>query len=269
VTRRLRRWWPGAARRQPTPAGLFGQADRLRRAGRHDEAARLVLEGLRLDPASVTGHLLAAYLHVARRTTEPAKQEFRWVLERDPSHPRALLGLARIALEDGDVDGAREALGRALRAYPEFPEAQALLEGLATQPPATPPHSPRLERLHPPAAARALFVLGSDGSVLAARPEDAYPGGHRLARAVRLAAATLQRAGLGPLRRGIVADADDLHVVRVDVTLALAVTLRRSTPITQGLLEVNRLWAAAQHELALAKDDVVETPAPAGVRRVS
>ena len=42
-----------------------------------------------------------------------------------------------------------------------------------------------------------------------------------------------------------------------------------TTPITQGLLEVNRLWAAAQHELAIARDDVVETPAPAGAGRGS
>ena len=79
----------------------------------------------------------------------------------------------------------------------------------------------------------------------------------------------MQHAGLGPLRRAIVADAADLHFLRTDVTLVLMVTLPRTTPITQGLLEVNRLWAAAQHELAIARDDVVETPAPAGAGRVS
>lgn len=267
---RLQRLWPGAARRAPTPAELFGHADRLRRAGRLGEAAERVLQGLSLDPASVTGHLLAAYLHVARRTIAPAKEEFRWVLERHPSHPRALLGLARLAVEEGDVDGGREALVRALRVYPDFPEAQALLDGLAARPPAAPGARPRLDRLRLPAAARALVVLGSDGVVLAARPEGADEGGRRLARTVGLAAATLRRAGLGPLRRGIVADADDLHFLRTDVTLTLAVTLPRTTHITQGLLEVNRLWAAVQHELAVARDDeVVETTAPADARRVS
>ena len=86
VLRRL--WRPAVARRPETAAELLGQADRLRRVGRFGEAAQLVARGLSLDPASITGHLLAAYLHVARRTVEPAKQEFRWVLERDPSHPR-------------------------------------------------------------------------------------------------------------------------------------------------------------------------------------
>ena len=264
-----RLWRPGHARREPTAAELFGRADRLRRAGRYPEAAELVSRGLGQDPASVTGHLLAAYLHVARRTMDPAKQEFRWVLERDASHPRALLGLARIALEEGDVDGGREALGRALRAYPDFPEAQALLDGLATPRPAPPPGRPRLDRLRLPSAARALIVLAGDGSVLAARPEGAGEEGLRLARTVGLAGATLQRAGLGPLRRGIVAADDILHVLRADPTLTLAVTLPRTTHITQGLLEVNRLWAAAQHELAVARDEVVEAAAPAAARRVS
>lgn len=263
-----RRWWRASARREPTPAELFGQADRLRRAGRYAEAAALVLRGLSLDPASITGHLLAAYLHAAQRTVEPARREFRWVLDRDASHPRALLGLARLSLEEGDVEGCRESLVRALRAYPLFPEAQALLDGLTVRRPSPPKRRPRLDRLRLPASARALFVV-ADGEMIAALPETAGEDGRRLARASGLAAATLQRAGFGPLRRGIVADVDDLHFLRTDVTLTLAVTLPRTTHITQGLLEVNRLWAAVQHELAVAKDEVVKATAPAGTRRVS
>jgi tetratricopeptide (TPR) repeat protein len=257
------------SRRPETAAELWGQADRLRRAGRFSEAAQLVVRGLSLDPASITGHLLAAYLHVARRTVEPAKQEFRWVLERDPSHPRALLGLARIALEEGDLEGGREALVRALRAYPDFPEAQALLDSLATRPPTPPPAPPRLDRLRLPASARALLALGGDGAVIAARPEAAAGAGRRIARAVRLAAAALQRAGLGALRRAIVEDAEEAHFLRADATLTLAVALPRATHVTQGLLEINRLWAAAQHELAVARDAVAGPTASASARRVS
>jgi len=264
-----RLWRPGISRREPPPAELFGHADRLRRAGHYAEAAELVSQGLDQDPASVTGHLLAAYLHVARRTMEPAKQEFGWVLQRDASHPRALLGLARLALEEGDVDGGRETLVRALRAYPDFPEAQALLDGLTTRRLAPAPGLARLDRLRLPPVARGLVVLAGNGAVVAVRPEGARGDGLRLARAAGLAAAMLQRAGLGPLRRGIVADEDALYFLRADVTLTLAVTLPRTTHITQGLLEVNRLWAAALHELAVAKDEMVETPAPAGARRVS
>jgi tetratricopeptide (TPR) repeat protein len=265
----LRRLWKPLGADYPRMAAeLFGQADRLRRAGRYLEALPLVLRGLRLEPSSITGHLLAAYLHVGRRAAEPAKQEFRWVLDRDPAQPRALLGLARIALEEGDVEGGRQALVRALRAYPDFPEAQALLDGLET-PPAPAPAPPRLDRLRLPAAARALFVLGGDGAVVAVRPESVVEHGRHVARAVTLAAAALRRARLGALRRGIVTGADETHFLRVDATLTLVLALPRAIHITQGLLEVNRLWAAAQHELALAKDGVPATPAPASTRRVS
>ena len=263
-----RLWRASAPRRLRTPAALFREADRFRRDGRYDEAAQLVARGLMIDPASITGHLLAAYLHAARRTIEPAKQEYRWVLARDPAHPRALLGLARIGLEEGDLDACRETLRRALRAYPDFPEAQALLDGLATRSRAPAPAGVRLrlDRLRAPATARGLFVVGGDGVLVSARPDVAADLGQRPARAVGLAAAALGRAGFGALRRGIVEDADEQHFVRADATLTLALTLPRTAHLTQGLLEVNRLWAAAQHELAVAKD---EGAATARARRVS
>jgi tetratricopeptide (TPR) repeat protein len=267
VLRRL--WRPPVPRRPETAADLFGRADRLRRAGRYGDAAELVGRGLRLDPASITGHLLAAYLHAACRTVEPARQEFQRVLERDPAHPRALLGLARLALEAGDLDGGREALVRALRAYPDFPEAKALLEGLAVRPPVAAPTPARLDRLRVPAGAEALLALGGDGAVIVARPGAAAGGAAHLARAVGLAVAALQRAGLGTLRRGVVETAAARNFFRADGTLTLAVWLPRTTHITQGLLEVNRLWAAAQHELAVAGDEAATTTAPADPRRVS
>jgi tetratricopeptide (TPR) repeat protein len=260
----LRGLWRSRGAR-PTSAGLFGQADRLRREGHYAEAAQLVAHGLMIDSASLTGHLLAAYLHAAQRTIEPAKEEFRWVLARDPVHPRALLGLARIELEAGDLDACRQTLARALRAYPDFPEAQALLEGLTSPTPAAPP-ALRLDRLRMPETAHALFAVGADGILIDARPATATEPGRRLARAVGLAAAALGRGGFGRLRRGMVEDEDERHFVRADATLTLALTLPRATNLTQGLLEVNRLWAAAQHELAVARD---EAAARAGARRVS
>jgi tetratricopeptide (TPR) repeat protein len=265
-----RLWRPVTSRRPETAADLFGRADRLRRAGRYGDAAELVSRGLRLDPGSITGHLLAAYLHAACRTVEPAREAFQRVLARDPVHPRALLGLARLALEAGDVDGGREALVRALRAYPDFPEAQALLDGLATRPPVATPTPPRLGRLRVPVAALAVLALGGDGAVLAASPGTAAAGAPHLARTVGLAAAALQRAGLGPLRRGLVESAGERHFFRADGTLTLAVGLPRTTHITQGLLEVNRLWAAVQHEVAVASDELATTTTePASARRGS
>jgi tetratricopeptide (TPR) repeat protein len=265
----LRRLWPPIARRRPeTAAELFGRADRRRRAAGYAEAAELVARGLALDPDSLTGHLLAAYVHVARRTVEPARREFRWVLAREPSHPRALLGLARLALEEGDLESARATLVQALRAHPDFPEARALLDGVAAPAPAAAVR-PRLDRLRLPASARALVALGADGGLIAAQPAVADDG-RGLARAVGLAAATLRRAGLGGLRRGVVGHADETHVVRADAALTLVLTFARETPLTQALLEVNRAWAAAQHELAVAPDHhVAGATGPADARRVS
>ena len=187
---------PGGRRR--SPSDFFAHADRLRREGRYPEAATLVASGLALDPNSVTGHLLAAYLHVAQRTIEPAKREFRWVLGRDPSHPRALLGLARIALEEGDLVGCRECLGSALRAYPDFPEASAVLDALAAPPTSATPTTapPRLERLRLPGAARALVLVDAQGRALVELPA-AEDGGPRLPRIAGLASAALKRAGFG------------------------------------------------------------------------
>jgi len=263
-----RLWRSGGRKRNPTD--LFGQADRLRREGRYAEAATLVTSGLALDPNSVTGHLLAAYLHAAQRTIEPAKREFRWVLSRDPVHPRALLGLARLALEEGDLVGCRECLSSALRAYPDFPEARAVLDALTAASPtnAAPAAAPtRLERVRLPGGARALVVVDTHGQVLAERPE-VEDAGPRLARIAGLAGAALQRAGFGPLRRAIIDDHEQTEFVRADGTLTLGLALPRTTLIPQGLLEVNRLWGAVQHELAVTRDERA-VPPPDPVRRVS
>jgi tetratricopeptide (TPR) repeat protein len=263
-----RLWRPGGRKR--TPTDIFGQADRLRREGRYAEAATLVTSGLALDPNSVTGHLLAGYLHAAQRTIEPAKREFRWVLSRDPVHPRALLGLARLALEECDLVGCRECLSSALRAYPDFPEARAVLDALTAASPTNvaPAAAPtRLERVRLPGGARALVVVDAHGQVLAERPE-VEDAGPRLVRIAGLAGAALQRAGFGPLRRAIIDDHEQTEFVRADGTLTLGLALPRTTLIPQGLLEVNRLWGAVQHELAVTRDERA-VPPPDPVRRVS
>jgi tetratricopeptide (TPR) repeat protein len=254
ATAMLRRLWraPAAAPRRQTPAELFALADRHRRDGRAAEAARLVHAGLALDPDNLTGHLLAAYLHLAARTIEPARLEFTWILHRDPAHPRALLGLARIALEQGDVAACRESLTRALRIYPDFPEAQALLgatAGRETAAAAAAPRVPPLARLRMPPLARALLLVGAEGEVLDARPGEAAAHGEQLVRATRLAAAALRSAGFGAPRRAMVETVDECYFVRIDAAFTAALALPRTTQITQGLLEVNRVWAAAGADL--------------------
>jgi len=228
------RLWPRRGRRATLAA--FRRAERERRAGRLSRAMRHVRRGLALDPESLTGHLLAAYLYAAVRATPLAHVEFRWVLRRQPAHPRALLGLARIALEDGDATLCRDLLERAMRAFPTFPEAEALLAAV-TQP-APPAPVLRLEHVRPPEDGCELVLARLDGSVLAGTP-----GGIRYLEptarglgVLRLAAAALARAGFA----------------RSDGELVLALSMPRRTEWSLGLLQVNRLWAGALHELGQA-----------------
>lgn len=262
---------PGAPRRPRSMVEAFRLAEKYRREGRYAEAVEMVAYGLALDPNNLTGHLLSAYLHSASRAMARAKAEFGWVLERDPNHARALLGLARIALEEGDVGACRACLRKALRAYPDFPEAQALLDALgsgalaSTPPPRTAAHG--LDRLRMPANARALVLARGDGAVIAARPPEARDdeaSGHA-ARTLAMAGAALARSGFGTLRRAIVEDQSESVFVRTDGQVVLALVLPRTTELTQGLLEVNRLWAGAQHELGLVAD--AARSADAGPRR--
>jgi hypothetical protein len=63
---------------------------------------------------------------------------------------------------------------------------------------------------------------------------------------------------------------DESYFMRIDAALTAALALPRSTQITQGLLEVNRVWAAAGHDRAVRAETA---PRSAGTgesaRRVS
>ena len=278
----LRRLWRPAARHAPlTVPDALRRAEQRRREGRYAEASALVTRALELDRDNLHAHLLAAYLHVARRATAPAKAEFRWVLGHDANHARALIGLARVALEEGDGRACHDLLRRALRFYPDFPEAAALLDALRARdspPPAAAP-APRVDRLRLPGTGRALIVGRADGGLIAAQPvtDEAKDVSEALARALRLAAAALQRCGLGPVHRAIIDDGRDAVFMRTDGDLVVSLALPRATDPPQGLLDVNRLWSATLHELGLAAATPpiappatpVSTPAIDPTRRVS
>lgn len=278
----LRRLWTPSAERAPlTVPEALRRAEQRRREGRYAEAGALVTRALELDRDNLHAHLLAAYLHVARHATMPAKAEFRWVLGHDAHHARALIGLARVALEEGDGRVCHDLLRRALLLYPDFPEAAALLDALhAREAPPAPALAiaPRVDRLRLPGTGRALIVSRADGGLIAAQPAtDAKDVSEALARALRLAAAALQRCGLGPLRRAIVNDERDAVFIRTNGELVVSLALPRATDPPQGLLDVNRLWSATLHELGLAAASPpiappatpVSTPAADPIRRVS
>src|SRR5262249_60021251 len=95
------------------------------------DAAAPLPQGLRPPPNTAVAISPPRYLHLAFRQIGPAKGEFQAVLRLDPYHPRALLGLAKIALEERDIAECRPFLDKALQYYPDFPEARALQEMVA------------------------------------------------------------------------------------------------------------------------------------------
>lgn len=238
---------PAVGHRPPTAAALFRRADQCRQDGRYDESRRLISDGLALQPNSGTGHLLAAYLSLVDRDMGAARASFHRVLDLDPYHPRALLGLARIAFEEGDVDGSKSFLGRALQYYQDFPDAKALRDMLDSWTPvSTPPPTPAspLERLDLPAGATDMVLARADGSLVLARSSVERQRALTLhvAQVNRIASSALARSGLGVLRRAAVDSEDTLTVLMVDGGDVLALTLPRTLDLGQALAELDRVW---------------------------
>jgi tetratricopeptide (TPR) repeat protein len=237
--------------RFPSAAELFRHADRLRHEGRYREAIRLVEEGLRQTSASATGHLLAGYLRLAVREVQPAREAFQRVLALDPNHPRALLGLAKIAIEEGDPDVARRALERALLYHPDFPEARELEKMLAVRGAVqsnfarAPTRSVRAPGIRLSRDGRDPILARLDGTVVFAQCDEGQKPvlAQHVIQVVRIASATLARAGLGALRRGVIEGAQASTYLQTDVGLVLAVTLPAGTSIADGWSALGRLWA--------------------------
>ncbi len=249
VWRALRGW-----RRPVTSADCFRLAEQHRQAGRLEDAASMVAQGMALDPRSVLGHLLAAYLHAALRRSAAAKAEFTAALALDPLHPRALLGLARIALEEGDTTRSAQLLREALRFTPDFPEARALLE--ATGYDETPIDARNgaepslLDRLSLPLGSRQCVVRRPDGSVLFAHPDAtaAEALGASVARLTRIASAMLARAGLAAMESAAVDGSGGTMFVRTGDDLIVALTLGREVPLGTGQRHADALWTRCRAE---------------------
>ena len=247
----LERTWSGLTGlvRPRSAASLFRLADQYRHEGRYEEAADLIAEGLRLAPNIAVGPLLNAYLHVVFRDMTAAKESFRRVLALDPYHPRALFGLARIALEEGDIEGCRPFLDRAIQYFPDFPEAKALQEMVVTWSApavATPAAVGTIstDRLRPPPGARDLILTHTDGTLVFAQGSEERQRqlAQHMTQVYRIASATLARAGLGPLRRGVVEGASEMTFLRSDGGVILGVALPRDIDVGAGLVQVGRLW---------------------------
>lgn len=258
----LARLWTtvGHPRRPPTTVQIFRRARRYRDEGRFEEAAELVARGLTIDPDSVVGLLLAGSLSTVFRDVEGARTAFARVLTVDRTHPRALLGLARVALEEGDTAGCRSLLERALDRYPDFPEASALLDavtGVAVAP--TPPR-PRglptinVDRLRMPAESRGLLLARGDGTVVLAHPRDRRTDelAASTGRVWRLATGALARAGLGPLRRALIEKTFEVTALRTEDDLVLCLAFPRAVASAAALAHLERVWAHCRAELEAA-----------------
>jgi len=247
----LERTWSGLTGlvRPRSAATLFRLADQYRHEGRYEEAAELITEGLRAAPNIAVGHLLDAYLHVVFREMPAAKASFRRVLALDPYHPRALFGLARIALEEGDIEGCRPFLDRAIQYFPDFPEAKALQEMVATwsAPPTAAPTQVgaiATDRLRLPPGARDLVLTHTDGTLVFAQGSEERQRqlGLHMTQVFRIASATLARAGLGAMRRGVVEGVSEMTFIRSDAGVILGVALPHDIEVGAGLVQVGRLW---------------------------
>ena len=245
--------------RPPNPATLFRRANLYRQEGRFEEAAELVSQGLRLAPSNGVGHLLSAYLHLAFRQIGPAKSEFQSVLNLDPYHPRALLGLAKIALEERDLATCRPFLDKALQYYPDFPEARALQEMVASWSLIPEPQGQRPVyegppiQLEKPSGGREFVLTQADGTLVFSQQDDKDAedlAGH-VTQVYRIASATLQRAGLGALRRGIVQAATETTFFRSNDKLILALSFPQDVKVGFGLLETDKLWINSLRELGI------------------
>ena len=246
-------------KRQPTGTLMLRRVQRLRDEGRYRRAAGLVDEALVHDPKSVVGHLLAASLHMVLRETGQARTSFERVLALEPTQPRALLGLARVELEDGEAAACCALLNRALARYPDFPEARALLEVaqelLATAEAtrdATSTGAVYADRLRLPVESREALFMRADATVIVAEPHGPRTDAVA-AHAVKLATvatAMLGRAGLGPLRHAVIEGAAETTYLRRDDAALLTLSFDRDVKCTTALGHLERVWRRCRSELA-------------------
>ena len=244
-------------KQQSTSVLMFRRAHRLRDEGRYRRAAGLVDEALLHDPRSVVGHLLAASLHMVLRETGQARTSFERVLALEPTQPRALLGLARVELEDGETAACCALLNRALARYPDFPEARALLEVarelLATADAKRDATSNGdADRLRLPAESREALFMRADATVIVAEPHgprtDAVAA--HAVKLARVATAMLGRAGLGPLRHAVIEGAAETTYLRTDDAALLTLSFDRDVKSATALEHLERVWRRCRSELA-------------------
>jgi thioredoxin-like negative regulator of GroEL len=74
--------------------------------------------------------LFKAEQHLERGELDEAAALFDQAHDQSPNSPNAALGMARVALALGQVEEARQILGKVLHRFPGHPKALEMLSGL-------------------------------------------------------------------------------------------------------------------------------------------
>ena len=111
----------------------------------------------------------------------------------------------------------------------------------------------QVEKLKPPAGGREFVLTQADGTLVFSQQgdKDAEDLAAHVTQVYRIASATLQRAGLGALRRGIVQAVTETTFFRSNDKLILALSFPQDVKVGLGLLETDKLWTNSLRELGV------------------
>ncbi|HWP76674.1 MAG TPA: hypothetical protein VNU03_19290, partial [Methylomirabilota bacterium] len=95
-----------------------------------------------------------------------------------------------------------------------------------------------------PQGAHDLILTHADGTLVFAQgSEDRQRHlSMHMTQVYRIASATLARAGLGAMRRGVIEGSSEMTFLRSDGGVILGVALPREIEVGGGLVQVGRLW---------------------------
>ncbi len=114
--------------RDPGSLVFLELGEELRRMGRLESGVRVALTGLEWHPSLAEAHDLYARILVDIGDLDRAREVWMRVLERHPRHVGALKGLGFLSFWDGDVDTALDRLESALGVDPtDYTVVQALM----------------------------------------------------------------------------------------------------------------------------------------------
>jgi len=116
--------------RDPLSRAFLQLAEEYRKAGRHDEAIEICLEGLARHPTYHTARISLGRTYLEAGRLDEARRTLAEVLELAPENHLAGKLLAEVQRRTGDVGAAMETYRSILRHYPGDREVEALLKDI-------------------------------------------------------------------------------------------------------------------------------------------